>query len=328
MSNILITGGMGVVGSWVTRQLIERGEKIVSYDRFPDTLLLKDIVNEFENVAEDILDLPGLISTIQKHKIERIIHLAAIMPGPMEANPYSTYRINVDGTINVLEAVRLTGVGRVICASSVAVYGDAHGEYCHPTYKLTEEDDPKVPWDMYGSTKLFGEYMCLNYNRIYGVDVILLRFGSTYGPGKQVRHGALALQCKVIESAMLKQPLKIPQGGDQKWDMIYNRDVANGVVLACFAEELQHRIFHIGMGYGESIKHMMEILDTLLGGVPLEIGPGLNPRIADKYINSYRVLSIERAKKELGYSPRYDMASAVKDYIEEMNRLDITPVVL
>ena len=73
---------------------------------------------------------------------------------------------------------------------------------------------------------------------------------------------------------------------------------------------------------------MMEILDTLLGGVSLEIGAGLNPRIAEKYKHSYRVLSIERAQNELGYSPRYDMAAGVKDYIEEMNRLDITPVVL
>ena len=328
MSAILVTGGLGVIGSWVTRQLVEQGIKVVTYSRHLDTSLVKDIVDKVDCVVGDVLDLPGIIHAIKQYGIERIIHLAAVMSGLLETNPFMTYRTNVDGTMNVLEAARLMDIKRVVYTSSVAVYDQARGEYAHPTYKPVNEDYPKAPASVYGATKLFGEHMCLSYNRIYGLDVVTLRFASVFGPGKQARHGALAVHSKIIESAMLKKPFKLPQGGDEKWDMIYTRDVANGIVLACFAQNLEHRIFQIGTGKGETLKHLAEILDKFLGRVPLEVGSGLNPRGTENDKYSYRVFNIERACKELGYSPQYDLEAATKDYIETLRRLGISPVVL
>lgn len=327
MSVVLVTGGLGVVGSWVTRQLVEQGEKVVIYDWQLDTSLVKDIVDRVDCVVGDVLDLPRIIHTIKQYEVERIIHLSGIMPGPLEANPFMTYRVNVDGTINILEAARLMDTRRVVFTSSIAVYEQTRGEYAYPTYKPIDEDYPKVPSDVYGATKLFGEHMCLSYNRIYGVDVIILRFASIFGPGKQARHGDLALHCKIIETAMLKVPFKLAQGGDESWDMIYVRDVANGIVLACFSENTEHRVFQIGTGRGESLRHLAEILDKLLGGVPVEIGPGRNPRGIEKAKYSYRVLSIARAHRELGYSPKYDLETATRDYIEALGRLGISPTV-
>lgn len=239
-----------------------------------------------------------------------------------------TYLINVDGTVNVLETARLMDVKRVVFTNSVVVYDQTRGEYAFPSYKSIDEEYPKAPSSLYGTTKLFGEHMCLNYNRIYGLDAVILRFVSIYWSRKQLRHGALALHSGIIESAMLKAPFKLPQGGDETWDMIYTRDVANGIILAAFAETLEHRIFHIVANKGGSFRHLVEILRELLGAVPLEISVGLNPLGSEKSRYSYRVFNIERARKELGYRPKYDLEAATKDYIETIKRLEISPMVV
>jgi len=327
MSSVLITGGLGVIGSWVTRNLAEQGVRVVTYDSRPDTTLVKDIIEKVDCVTGDVLDMPNLLRTIKYFGVERIIHLATAGPPSMEANPFGTYKINVDGAMNVLEAARLMDIKRVVCASSQAVYELAQGEYGHPTYKPTDEDYPKAPKTVYGVTKLFIENMCFSYKRLFGLDIIILRFGSTYGPRKQqAGHGMVALASQIIESAMLRKPLKIPQGGDQIMDMVYNRDLANGIVLACFAENLKHHVFQLGTGKGETLQHLVEILDKIFGGVPIEIGPGLDPW--ETSISNYLVLNINRARRELNYSPQYDLEAGVGDYIKTMERLDISPVVL
>jgi UDP-glucose 4-epimerase len=324
MSSVLVTGGTGVVGSWVTRQLLNRGGRVVTYSRNPDITLIRDIAERVNIVTGDVMDLPSLVHTIQHYGVERIIHMSALLIPHLEANPFMGYRVNVDGTMNVLEAAKLMDIRRVVFVSSKSVYAIPRGECGHPTYKPIDEDYPKEPPQVYGATKLFGEHMGLSYNRIYGLDFIALRFASLYGPGRQVRHGAVALTSRIIESAMLRQPLEIPKGGDQINDWLYHKDAANGVVLACFAGDLEHRIFHLGTGKGETLGHMVEIVDRLFGGIPIKIGPGLE-MIPWR---SYCVFNIDRARRELGYSPQYDLEAGVRDYIEEMERLGISPAVL
>ena len=328
MSAVLVTGGLGVIGAWVTRQLVEQGTKVVTYSRHLDFTLVKDITSKFDSVVGDIQDLPQLTNTIKQFEVERIIHLSALMPAQAEANPYIGYKINAEGSLNVMEAARLTGIRRVVATSSKAVYDVTRGEHGHPTYQPVEEDYPKASSMVYGTTKIFMENMCLDYNRVYGMDTVILRFPSPYGIGRQVRHGKLAITSKIIESAMLGQPLSIPQGADQKDDFIYHRDIANGIVLACFAQNLEHNIFNIGTGKGETLQHMIEILNKIFGELPITIGPGLNFLERPAKDLRYSVFNIERARKELGYSPQYDLEEGVKDYIEWMKRLDIQPVVL
>lgn len=325
MSAVLVTGGSGVIGSWVVRRLVEKGERVVSFSRHPDTTLIKDIADKVEYVSGDVLDLPRILETIKKRGIDRIIHLAAIMPDALEANPYSTYPVNVSGTINVLEAARLMDVKRLVYTSTQGVYDNMRGEHAHPTYKPIDERYPQVPRSVYGATKLFCEHMCLRYNRIYGVDFIALRFAWVFGPGKQARHGVLAMHSKIIESAMLGKALTIPQGADQKTDNAYVRDVAKSIVLACFVEKPEHRVFNIGTGKAETLKHLIDVMNSIYGNTKIEMGPGLNPRGAPGA--NYIVMNIERARKELGFTPDFDLESGARDYIETMKKLGIKPEV-
>lgn len=155
MSAVLVTGGLGAIGSWVTRELVGQGKRAISYDARLDTTLVKDMEDKFERVVGDILDLPSIIHTIKHYEAERIIHMAAALPDLCEANPLVGFRINVEGTLNVSEAARLMDIRRVVYASSRSVYDVSRGEYAHPTYKPIDEDYPKAPRDVYGATKLF-----------------------------------------------------------------------------------------------------------------------------------------------------------------------------
>ena len=326
MSTVLVTGGMGVIGSWVTRKLVEQGIKVVTYSRHVDTALVKDIRDRFDCVIGDVLDLPNILYTIKHFRIERIVHMAAVLPDEMDANPFMTYQINVDGTTNILEAARLMDIKKLVYASTQGVYAQPQGEYAHPIYKPIDEDYPKGPANIYAATKFFGENMVLNYQRIYGLNVIVMRFASIYGPGGQARHGKLALTSKIIESAMLGEPLKIPQGGDEALDMVSTRDVANGIWLACFADLTEHNVFHIGTGKAETFRHLIEIVGEIFRGAAVEIGPGLIARRTPG-VRSF-VLNIDRARRELGYGPQYDLETGVRDYVEMMKRLEIRPEVL
>ena len=325
MSSVLVTGGTGVIGSWVTRKLIEQGEKVVIYSRHPDTTLIKDILNRVDSVEGDILDLPNLIQVIRTNSVDRIVHMSTALIDPLEVNPFMGYRINVDGTMNVLEASRLLDVKRVVYTSSMAVYNlPPHGEYAYPSCKPIDEDYPKAPPIVYGATKLFMENMGLSYHRIYGLDFIALRFSNSFGPLRQIRHGILALHSKIIESAMLEKPFKVFQDVDQLNEIMYVRDMANAIVLACFAENLEHRIFNVGTGSGETLRHFIEIVDRIYGGARIEITPSWE---AEKDIWAC-IFNIDRAREELGYAPQYDLEAGIGDYIETMKRLAIKPTVL
>lgn len=321
MSSVLVTGGLGVNGSWVVRQLVGQGVDVVVYENRFDTSLTRDIMNKFKCVIGDILDLPAMIDTVKRYSVERIIHLAAVMPKQAIENPFMAFKVNVEGSINVLEAARLTSVKRIVFASSKSVLGQISNEYGHPTYKPVSEDFPVNPVDVYGATKLFVENMTSNYRRRYGLDCVCLRFSHIYGPGKLTRHGEHALTSNIIESAMLKRPLMIPQGRDQQEDMLYVKDVANSIILACFAENLKHSLFHIGTGRGETLQRMIEFLDRILPGVAIKIGPGLNYQGTKN--SRYSIFNIERAQTELGYYPQYDLEKGVNDYIDSVKKLNV-----
>ena len=325
MGAILIPGGLGVIGAWVTRELVDQGQQVVTYSRHIDKTLVSDIFNKIECVVGDINDFPMLMNTVKRYDVDRIVHLSAILPHEAEANPYLGVKVNAEGSINVLEVARLMNVKRLVFTSSKAVYAVTEGDYGHPNYKPMDENYTKAPTSVYGTTKLFIENLGIDYNRIYGLDFVALRFPSPYGVGRQARHGILAITSKVIESAMLGKPLAIPQGGEQKDDFTYVRDIAHGIVLALFADKLQHRIFNIGTGVGDTIVHMIEILNDILGEVPITIGPGLD--FLERASNMrYSVFNIERACKELGFSPQFDLEAGIKDYMETMKRLGIPPV--
>ena len=323
--SILVIGGMGSIGSFVTRKLVEMGIEPIVYARHKNVLFVSDIEKRFVYAQGDILDLDNLMKTIKTYKVERIIDMAALLSAGSEPNPPMAVRVNAQGTAHILEAAVKCNVKRIVYSSAKGVYSETKGEYAHPTYKPLPEDYPTEDcMGFYGLTKLFGEKLGFKYQKTYGIEFVALRYGSTWGPGKLL-HGPSAHTTHggIIENSMLGKPFRYPQGAEQKDDMVYHKDTANGIVLACLAEKLTHSVFNISNGEGYTLLDFARAVKKIYPKAEIEIGPGLD--FLMKGYNTYSVFDISRAKKELGFYPQYDVENGVNDYIEMMNLLKIEP---
>jgi UDP-glucose 4-epimerase len=299
---VMITGGMGVIGAEATRKFVNEGHRPVVYARRRDEALISDVLDGVDIELGDITDAARLTEVLQAYKVTHIVHTAGYVSAPSAANvPLGIY-VNVMGTTNVVEAARQLGIERVVYTSAKGVYGPFRGEDGYPTYKPIEEDHPKTPARIYDCAKLMAEHTCLYYNTAFNVDVVLLRFATTFGPGKTERHGNMGVTSQIIEAPAKGLPFHLKQGGDEKDDFVYNKDSALGIYLANdFADVLRRKI----------------------PGADIEIGPGLNFLGAPFPLAG--IYDISRARNELGYEPQYDLERAIDDYLAAFKRLNATP---
>ena len=318
---VLITGGTGVNGAATARLLVSRGERPLLLDNRVDVSLIADIADDVDVVTGDILDGAALKEVVAANDVTHIVHMAALMPGPAEADPSLAIAIGVDGTLNVLEAARACEVRRVVYTSSNAFVGDVRGKHGHPEFVPLDESLPPNPADLYGVTKVCSETLGHYYRRRHGVEFVALRYPSIYGPGKLARHGVLALYGKIIEDAMTGREVRIAQGGDQRNDAVYVGDVAHSVVLALQAEGLTQWTFNIGTGRGVTLRDFADVLKRFYPEARIDIGPGLDFR--DGYKQSYCVFDIGKAREQLGYEPQYLLERGIEDYIESIGRLGL-----
>ena len=316
---VLITGGMGVIGAEASRKFVAEGHRPVIFARHRDEALIRDILDEVDIELGDVLDMPRLLQVVKTHKITHIVHTAAFVGAVSQANPALSIQVNVMGTVNVLEAARAFDVKRVVYTSAKGIYGPVLGEYGHPTYKPVAEDLPKHPVRIYDSAKLMGEHTCIYYQQNMGVDTVVLRFATTYGPGKTARHGKMGVTSQLFENPFKGLPFELAQGGEQKDDFINNKDSALGIFLACVAPNPKSRVYNIGSGVGLTLQDFASEVRRHLPKADIRIGPGLN------FLNSPYpmccVYDISRARNELGYAPQYDVEKGVADYLESLRRL-------
>ena len=318
---ILITGGTGVNGAASARLLVSRGERPVLLDNRVDRSLIADIAGKVDLVTGDILDGAALREVVEDHGVTHIAHMAALMPGPAEANPRLAIAVGVDGTLNVLEAARACGVRRVVYTSSNAFVGEIQGKHGHPDFTPLDESHPPDPADIYGVTKVCSETLGHYYRKRYGVEFVALRYPSIYGPGKLARHGVLALYGKLIEDAIAGRAFSIPRGGDQRNDVVYVGDVAHSVALALDARDLTQWVFNIGTARTVTLKDFAAVLKHRFPDARLDIGPGLDFR--NGYKQSYCKFDIRKAGEQLGYTPQYDLERGVADYIDSVRKLGL-----
>ena len=316
---VLITGGMGVIGAETSRKFVKEGHRPVIYARHRDDNLIGDIVDSIDIELGDVTDLPRLLDVIKRHGITPRVHAAAFVGAVSQANPPLSIQVNVMGTVNVLEAARLFGVKRVVYTSAKGVYGPVLGEYGSPTYKPMPEDLPKNPKRIYDSAKLMGEHLCLYYQGNMDVDTVVLRFATTYGPGKTARHGKMGVTSQIVEAPASGKAFHLAQGGDEKDDFIYNKDSALGIYLATVAENPKSRVYNIGSGVGSTLKDFERILRRHLPNADIKIGPGLN--FLGMPYPAHGVYDVTRAREELGFKIEYDLERGIADYLASLRQL-------
>ena len=316
---VLITGGMGVIGAEASRRFVKEGYRPVIFARHRDDNLISDIVDKVEVELGDVTDLPRLMDVIKRNEITHIVHAAAFVGAVSQANPALSINVNVNGTVNVLEAARLFNVKRVVYTSAKGVYGPITGEYGAPTYKPIPEDMPKNPKRIYDAAKQMSEHLCVYYSDNMGIDAVVLRFATTYGPGKTARHGKMGVTSQIVEAPGAGKPFHLAQGGDEKDDFIYNKDSALGIYRATIAESPKSRIYNIGSGVGSTLRDFEHALRKHIPNADIKIGPGLN--FLGMPYPPHGVYDISRARDELGFKPEYDIETGVADYLASLQRM-------
>ena len=315
---VLITGGMGVIGAMTTRKFVKEGHRPVVMARHMDRNLIGPIEDGIDVELADVQDFSRITSIIDRYKITHIVHTAAMVGAVSAKNPPQSVHVNVIGTLNIVEAARIMKVERVIYTSSKGVYGYIGGEYAHPTYKPLPEDHPKNPVRIYDSGKLMGEHIGEFYLRTYGLQFLSLRFGMTFGPGKMVRHGGMAVTSQIVELPFAGKPVRIEKGGDQKDDFIYTKDAALSIYLAATAEKPKYTAYNISMGKGYTLHDMADGVRKAIPGADISVGPGLQ-FLEGPYHSIY---DTTRAQEDLKFKPEFNMETAVLDYVETLKQLE------
>lgn len=298
--SILVTGGSGLVGSWVAKLLAEKGEDVIVYDMFERRdNFLAHVSDKITFIEGNILAFAHLNEVVRNHpNLTGIVHTVALLGGDVRDNPHFATQINVGGTHNVLEVARQIGGLKVVYVSSGAVYGKQEGP-------LTE-NTPMIPSDPYGATKAMSEHLCHQYYATYGVDVLCARLFFLYGPPNTP--GPDSGFNTNLFAALARQDVNLPKGRDQKGDWTYIEDAARGVLLMLEAQNVTHRSFNIATGTFNPIDEIIDVVRKHAPGNPkIEVGPGVN-------LERGAPLDISLAREELGYEPQYTLEEGVKAY--------------
>jgi UDP-glucose 4-epimerase len=318
---ILVTGGAGVVGSYVVRDLIARGDRPLVLDAvFPDAWL-----REFEGRVEaeqvDIRDLDRVVRLLERYRVAVVLHLAALTGAASDDEPLVMYGVNMTGTMHVLEAARRTRARRVIMASTRTVYPDFDGTpYGHPTYRPVPEDhwlDPDRPYEVW---KHAAERIGRFYTRRFGLEFAAFRFAIYYAAERVAAPGgrAMGLLHAMMAYALRSEPLVIPGGADRLMDCVYVRDLARAFVLAADAPVLRSPVYNVGAGEPVSPVRFAAAVAAAAPGARIEIGPG--PEFAPGH---YCVLDIRRAREDLGFTHSWGLEAGVADCLARARALGL-----
>lgn len=308
--NFLVTGGAGFIGSHVCERLLGAGHAVWAFDdlnNFYDPQIkrrnLRDIqslAKPFEFVAGDLLDRAALEELFSHVQFDQVIHLAArtgVRPSLTEPALYQ--RVNVEGTVNVLEAARLHGVRKITIASSSSVYG------VNAKVPFSESDPIFSAISPYAASKLAGEALGHVYHHLYGLDVALLRFFTVYGPRQRPD---LAIH-KFAQLISAGKPIPVFGDGRTARDYTYITDIVDGVI-ACTRKEFGFEIFNLGESQTVTLSHLIELLEKSLGQKAiLDHQP---PQPGDVPVT---FADVTKARARLDYDPRVKIAEGIPLFV-------------
>lgn len=315
-ARVLVIGGAGFIGSHVVRELLkEPVQEVIVYDNFAR--------GKIENIEEplqdkrcyvypyggDIRDIDILDSAMKG--VDYVIHLSALWLLHCNDFPRAAFEVNIEGTFNVLELCVKNKVKKLIFSSSASVYGDA-------VETPMTEDHPFNNRTFYGATKIAGEAMCTAFHYRFGLPVIGLRYANVYGPyqdEKGVYTGIIPIVLNKIDSG---EAITINGDGSQAYDFIYVEDIARANICALKSDKAIG-FYNVGTGVQKSIKEVVQLILNITGGKN-EVVYKLYSSDDARQLVKNRVLSPEKAEKEIGFKFTYSLEEGLKRLIEWRGR--------
>ena len=293
--NILITGGLGFIGTnLIYRLLADARHNITALDNFSNTSGVHDTSKDFEIIKGDVQD-EKLVDNVVKNR-DIVVHLAAhTRVIDSVQTPLKNFSVNVVGTINILEAMRKNGVPRIINASTG---GAILGEVPPPVH---EEIAPK-PMSPYGASKLAAEGYCCAFSHSYGFTYTNLRFSNIYGKYSRNKQSVVAAFIKnIIQSGHIT----VYGDGNQTRDYLYVDDLVSGILQSI--KSTNSGTYQLGSGIPTSINTLLEIVRET---VPIPFACKYEDYRAGEIKHTY--CNINKARKELGYNPVTSLKVGIK----------------
>ena len=306
---ILVTGAAGFIGSHVAQRLLQRGDEVVGVDNFAPNYQrarkeanLKEVAahERFTFVEADICDAQAMRDLFEAQKFDRVMHLAAMgnVRYSIEHAPEYT-AVNIGGTVNLLEAARLSGTRYFVFASTSSVYGNA-------PIPFVETESAAQPLAPYPATKIACEVMAHTYHVAFGMKCTGLRFFNVYGPRGRPDMMPFEFTRKILAG----ETLRIFDAGRPQRDWTFIDDNVNGVIAALDAE-FDYELINLGRGQPIALSRFIEIIEQLVGRkaviqyAPL---PPTEPLIT--YSN------IEKAERLLDYHPKISIDEGLGKFYE------------
>lgn len=308
--NILVTGAAGFIGSHVCEYFVRLGHNVIGIDNFD---CYYDIKFKQFNLADlnkndrfrfyegDIRSKDKLTEIFSSNQMDVVIHLAAkagVRPSIDNIEAY--YDVNVNGTVCLLEVMRIFKVTKMLFASSSSVYGN---NFTVPFSESDSVDDPISP---YASTKKSGELLCHVYTHLYGFDITCLRFFTVFGP-RQRPDLAIHKFTRLIDEG---KPIPFYGNGTTARDYTYIDDIVNGI--SCAFDHLKgYHIYNLGESKVINLKKLVQVIESSLGKkaildhLPLQPGD-----VTITYADT------SKAKTEIGYDPKHDIESGIKKFTD------------
>jgi UDP-glucuronate 4-epimerase len=317
--NFLVTGGAGFIGSHVCERLLQTGHAVWAYDdlnSFYDPQIKQNNIRELQSLAQpfefihgDLTDPRAVEELVQSVPFDQVIHLAAragVRPSLEEPALYQ--RVNVEGTVNLLEALRRRRIRKIIMASSSSVYG------VNSKVPFAESDPIFTPISPYAASKLACEALGHVYHHVYGFDVVMLRFFTVYGP-RQRPDLAIYKFARLISSG---KPVPLFGDGSSARDYTYISDILEGI-MACTKREFGYEIYNLGESQTVKLHRLIELLERALnqraiverqpsqpGDVPLTCA------------------DIGKARSQLGYEPRVPIEQGIPLFIDWFRKANLS----
>ncbi len=306
---ILVTGGAGFIGSHLVGALLERGESVTvidNFDDFYDPALKRENIRGYRSSENfklhelDIRDRDGIFRIIRDDPPDVVCHLAAkagVRPSIEE--PLLYQRVNCEGTLNLLEAIKDIGIKNFVFASSSSVYG------INSKIPFSEDDPIRYPVSPYASTKRAGELMCFTYSHLYGIPITCLRFFTVYGERGRPE---MAVQ-KFTHLIWEGREVPVYGDGTARRDFTYIGDIINGLVTSVY-RPFNYEIINLGGSQTVEVRRLISIIEDRLGKKArikyLDPAPGDVP---------VTYADVTKAERLLGYRPEVNIEAGVERYV-------------
>jgi UDP-glucose 4-epimerase len=299
---VLITGGAGFLGSALANRLVDEGYTVLVLDDLtagdPRRLTSKVLFTR-----GDVKDVPKLWTLLQG--VDCVYHLAArVRVSESIYYPRDYNDVNVGGTVALMEAVRDTGVRRVVFTSSGALYG----EQAHQPTSESQRPNPNSP---YGVSKIAAEHYVSTLGALYGIETVALRIFNAYGPGQELPPSYPPVIPQLLRQAKVGGSLVIFGDGTQTRDFVYVDDVVDALVVAATATDVNRSLINIGSGQEMSINDLALQVARAVGKQVSVLHNREHPSGVSRL-----VADIELAQKLLGWEPKTDLVEGLRLTLE------------